>query len=65
MNCDNTIFSYSPLFSYNCYKRVLISSAATSALRLHQRLPVSTVNVTTPHGTVGTLSMFVWCGKLF
>lgn len=30
---------FSPLFSYNCYKRVLISSAATSALRLHQRLP--------------------------
>ena len=29
------------MFSYNCYKRVLISSAATSALRLHQRLPVS------------------------
>ncbi|XP_058957159.1 transmembrane protein 33 [Pocillopora verrucosa] len=30
---------FSPMFSYNCYKRVLISSAATSALRLHQRLP--------------------------
>lgn len=38
---DNTLSSSSPLFSYNCYKRVLISSAATSALRLHQRLPVS------------------------
>ena len=32
--------NHSPMFSYNCYKRVLISSAATSALRLHQRLPV-------------------------
>jgi len=30
---------FSPMFSYNCYKRVLICSAATSALRLHQRLP--------------------------
>lgn len=30
---------FSPMFSYNCYKRALISSAATSALRLHQRLP--------------------------
>ncbi|XP_068702730.1 transmembrane protein 33-like [Montipora foliosa] len=30
---------FSPLFNYNCYKRALISSAATSALRLHQRLP--------------------------
>ena len=36
------LFSSSPMFSYNCYKRALISSAATSALRLHQRLPVST-----------------------
>ena len=36
------LFSFSPMFSYNCYKRALISSAATSALRLHQRLPVST-----------------------
>lgn len=30
---------FSPMFTYNCYKRGLISSAATSALRLHQRLP--------------------------
>ncbi|EDO40466.1 predicted protein [Nematostella vectensis] len=30
---------FSPQFSYSCYKRALISSAATSALRLHQRLP--------------------------
>lgn len=30
---------FSPMFSFNCYKRGLISSAATSALRLHQRLP--------------------------
>lgn len=36
------LFFSSPMFSYNCYKRALISSAATSALRLHQRLPVST-----------------------
>ena len=40
-SCDITCSLFSPMFSFNCYKRGLISAAATSALRLHQRLPVS------------------------